>query len=61
MLQRYKELQDIIAILGLEELSNKNSSPISIQRSSIPFYSGINVKAAALLSIHCRSYSSAHL
>ena len=39
MLQRYKELQDLIAILGLEELSHQDRVAIKMERFlSQPFF-----------------------
>ncbi len=39
MLQRYKELQDIIAILGLEELSNNDRQIVERARKVERFLS----------------------
>ena len=39
MLQRYKELQDLIAIIGLEELSHQDRVAIKMERFlSQPFF-----------------------
>ncbi len=41
-LQKYKELQDIIAILGMEELSDEDKTVVAVQerfRSSCPSHS----------------------
>ena len=48
MLQRYKELQDVIAILGLEELSNQDRVIVNRSRKierylSQPFFVGTYV------------------